>query len=327
MSKPTYTVFVNQRFPDESANELLARSLAGHKVVYSRSLTTSNLATSSHDPAIDEADVAFGQPDPAAIMAAPRLRWAHLTSAGWDRYDREDLRAAMTGRGAIVTNSSSVYEDPCAQHALSMMLAHCRQLGASFDNQRGAKGWPAGPIRRESRLLTGQKVLLLSFGAIARRLVELIAPFGCDVVAVRRRPAGDEPVKIIAEAELDQYLPLADHVVNILPGGVATQAFVNAQRLARMSPHAAFYNIGRGTTVDQDALIEALNSKRIAAAYLDVTTPEPLPPGHPLWATANCYITPHTAGGHHDEFHRLVRHFLENLKRFGEGTALRDRVI
>jgi phosphoglycerate dehydrogenase-like enzyme len=321
------TIFVNQKFPDDAANAVLKDSLARHNVVYSQSLTTSNLAASGHDPAIDSADIAFGQPDPAALLAAPRLKWAHLTSAGWDRYDRPDLRATFGQRGAVLTNSSSVYEDPCAQHALSMILAQCRQLGPSFDNQRTAKVWPAGPIRRDSRLLTGQKVLILSMGAIARRLIELLAPFGCEIVAVRRRPAGDEAVKTIANTEIDDHLPRADHVVNILPGGQATRAFVSAERLARMKPDAAFYNIGRGTTVDQVALLEALQSKRIAAAWLDVTDPEPLPPDHPLWTVPNCYITPHTAGGHHDEFERLVKHFLANLDRFTRGEALRDRVI
>jgi phosphoglycerate dehydrogenase-like enzyme len=321
------TIFVNQKFPDDAANALLKDSLAGHNVVYSQSLTTSNLAASAHDPAIESADVAFGQPDPAALLTAPKLKWAHLTSAGWDRYDRPDLRSSLGQRGAALTNSSSVYDDPCAQHALSMILAQCRQLGPSFENQRTAKGWPANAIRRNSRLLTGQKVLILSMGAIARRLIDLLAPFGCDIIAVRRRPAGDEPVKTVADTELDEHLPYADHVVNILPGGQATRLFVSAERLARMKPGAAFYNIGRGTTVDQTALLQALQSKRLAAAWLDVTDPEPLPPEHPLWTAPNCYITPHTAGGHHDEFERLVKHFLANLDRFTRGERLRDRVI
>jgi phosphoglycerate dehydrogenase-like enzyme len=321
------TIFVNQKFPDDAANALLRDSLAGHNLVYSQSITTSNLAASGHDPAIDSADVAFGQPDPAALLTTPRLKWAHLTSAGWDRYDRPDLRAALGQRGGALTNSSGVYDDPCAEHALSMILAQCRQLGPSFDNQRTGKGWPAAPIRRASRLLSGQKVLILSMGAIARRLIELLAPFGCDIVAVRRNPVGDEPVETVADTEVGDYLPKADHVVNILPGGQATRAFVSAERLARMKPTAAFYNVGRGTTVDQTALLQALESKKLAAAWLDVTDPEPLPPEHPLWTAPNCYITPHTAGGHHDEFERLVRHFLTNLERFTRGQPLRDRVI
>jgi phosphoglycerate dehydrogenase-like enzyme len=102
---------------------------------------------------------------------------------------------------------------------------------------------------------------------------------------------------------------------------------MSADRLARMKPSAVFYNIGRGTTVDQTALLEALRAGKIAAARLDVTDPEPLPPDHPLWTAPNCQITPHTAGGHAEEFHRLVGHFLTNLGRYLKGEELRDRVI
>jgi phosphoglycerate dehydrogenase-like enzyme len=327
METSPLTVFVNQKFPDEAANELLARSLYGHPVLYSNSNTTSNLAASGHDAAIDEADVAFGQPDPAAIMHAPRLNWVQLTSAGYDRYDRPDLRAALGARGAMVSNSSSVYEEPCAEHVVAMMLALARQLPASLDNQRGPKGWPDKELRRNSRLLTGQTVILLSFGAIARRVVELLAPYRMNVIAVRRKPVGDEPVRVVSESELDALLPAADHVLNILPGGQATRSFMSRQRFERIKPGSCFYNIGRGQTVDQEALLDALRSGHLAGAYLDVTDPEPLPPTHALWTAPNCHITPHTAGGHHNEFERLVRHFLGNLGRLYKGEALRDRVI
>jgi phosphoglycerate dehydrogenase-like enzyme len=94
-----------------------------------------------------------------------------------------------------------------------------------------------------------------------------------------------------------------------------------------MKPGAVFYNIGRGTTVDQDALLAALRSGKLAAAWLDVTEPEPLPDDHPLRAEANCFITPHIAGGHANEAETLVRHFLENFKRYQDGSPLLDRVM
>src|SRR4051794_20000783 len=195
MSNNRITIFVNQKFPDEAANALLTRSLAGHDVVYSKSITTSNLAASGHDSAIDSADVAFGQPDPTAVIAAPKLKWAHLTSAGYDRYDREDLRAAMAARGGRVTNSSSVYEEPCAEHLVAMMLSLARQLPASLTNQRETKAWPAAEIRKASRLLVGQTAVLLSFGAIATRVVELLAPYRMNLISVRRTPTGKEPIR------------------------------------------------------------------------------------------------------------------------------------
>src|SRR3954471_22085842 len=106
------TIFVNQTFPDDAANALLKDSLAAHRVLFAGATTTSNLAASAHDPAIDQADVAFGQPDPASVIAATKLKWVHLTSAGYDRYDRDDVRTALRSRGGALTNSSGVYEEP-----------------------------------------------------------------------------------------------------------------------------------------------------------------------------------------------------------------------
>src|SRR5688572_21473749 len=188
MARDALSVFCNQKFPDESANQALVEGVtsAGHRLVYSRSITTSNLSAAGADPAIGEADVAFGQPDPQAVIDSRRLKWVHLTSAGYDRYDRPDVRAALGARGGMLTNSSWVYEEPCAQHVFSMMLAQARRLDWAMANQAGEKGWPAAAIRRGSRLLTGQRVLILSFGTIARRLVQLLQPFGMEVVAVRR---------------------------------------------------------------------------------------------------------------------------------------------
>jgi phosphoglycerate dehydrogenase-like enzyme len=115
--------------------------------------------------------------------------------------------------------------------------------------------------------------------------------------------------------------------VNILPDNPETKAFLSAARFGEMKPGATVYNIGRGTTVDQDALVTALRAGHLRAAYLDVTDPEPLPADHPLWNTPNCYITPHTAGGFDTEQEALVSHFLANLERFTAGVGLRDRVM
>jgi phosphoglycerate dehydrogenase-like enzyme len=227
----------------------------------------------------------------------------------------------------MLTNSSWVYEEPCAEHVLAMMLSLGRRLAESVENQRGAKGWPAAALRAESNLLVGQSTLILGFGAIARRLVELLAPFSMKIAAVRRRVKGDEGVPTFTESELDRLLGEADHVVNVLPGGASTAGYLSRERLGRMKRSAVLYNIGRGGTVDQEAMIEALRERRIAGAYLDVMTPEPLPAEHALWSTPNCWITPHTAGGHRQEFMRLVEHFLNNLGRFLAGQELRDRVV
>jgi phosphoglycerate dehydrogenase-like enzyme len=146
------------------------------------------------------------------------------------------------------------------------------------------------------------------------------------VTCVRRKPTGDEGVAVVSEERTDEVLATADHVVNTLPETGKTVGMFGGRRFGTMKRGAIFYNIGRGTTVDQPALLDALRSGKLSAAYLDVTNPEPPPPDHPLWTTPNCYITPHTAGGHQDEFERLVRHFLENLRRFDRAESLVDRI-
>ncbi|HUB26558.1 MAG TPA: NAD(P)-dependent oxidoreductase, partial [Tepidisphaeraceae bacterium] len=186
--------------------------------------------------------------------------------------------------------------------------------------------WLAARIRGRSQVLEGQTILILGFGAIGRRLSEMLRPFRVKLLAVRRTVRGDEPVPTFPMTEMDRLLAEANHVVSILPGGDSTNQIIDARRLALMKPSAVFHNVGRGTTVDQSALRAALGAGQLAAAYLDVMNPEPLPPDDPLWTTPNCFITPHTAGGSDDEFERVVRHFLANLGRFVRADKLQDRV-
>jgi phosphoglycerate dehydrogenase-like enzyme len=322
------TIWTNYRFPAD-ADAQFVRGIEGHRLIRSAVMQASNLVSGPADGALAEADVALGQPDPAALIAAPRVRWVHLTSAGYDRYDTAAVRGAMKERGGQITNSGSVYDEPCAQHALAMMMGLARQLPQSLDMQRGERAWPSDLRRIESFLLTGQTAVILSYGAIARRLIELLTPFRMKIYAVRRKVRGDEGAAATAVAEKDvaSVLPLADHAINVLPGGEATRRFMDAGNFAMMKPGAIFYNIGRGGTVDQEALLAALESGRLRYAYLDVTEPEPLPAGHRLWAHPRCFITPHTAGGAADEFTRLAGHFLENLRQFERGEALVNRVV
>ena len=320
------TIWCNMQFTG-SALELLEEGTRGHELVFPEGLTTSSLAAAGRDAALAGADIAFGQPDAGSVLEIARLRWVHLTSAGYTRYDTPEFRAGAQRQGLLLSNSSSVYSEPCAEHVFAFMLANARRLDVARDVQLGDRSWPTMPIRARSRLLLGQRVVILGYGAIARRLVELLAPFSVKIAALRRRPAGDEGVEMIGEEALPGALAEADHVVNILPDNAGTRGFFSARLFDAMKPGAVFYNIGRGTTVDQEALIARLESGRLAAAWLDVTEPEPLPPGHALWKAPNCFITPHTAGGHDAEFERLVGHFLGNFERFNAGRELVDRVM
>jgi phosphoglycerate dehydrogenase-like enzyme len=312
---------------DGTALKLLKDGVAPHQIALPARPAESVLAKSDPGPALMDADIAFGQPDAAGVLHAPRLRWLQVSSAGITRYDTAEFRAASAARGLAVTNSSTVYAEPCAEHVFAFMLAQARRLPAALQS-RSTNGSPAWlELRGACTLLRNQEVLMLGFGAIAAHLLEMLRPFGMRITALRRKATGDEGVVIISAEQLPAALAKADHIVNLLPDSSSSRHFVSAPQFAAMKPGAVFYNIGRGATVDQDALVAALQSGHLAAAWLDVTEPEPLPSGHPLLSAPNCFITPHTAGGHHHETESLVRHFLENFRRFLEGDALRDRVM
>ncbi len=237
------------------------------------------------------------------------------------------MRENFRERGAALTKSSAVFAEPAAEHAVAMMLALDRQLLPNYRDQLGDRSWQMESRRAASQLLLGKTVVLLGFGTIGRRVAEMLAPFRCDIYAVRRQTRSELGVRIVPEADLTGVLARADHVVNVLPDSEATRRWVNARRLACCKRGARFYNVGRGTTVDQDALLEALRSGALGAAYLDVTEPEPLPPAHPLWSAPNCFITPHIAGGRSDQPDALVDHFLGNLAAFAQGQPLTDRAF
>lgn len=320
------TIWCNAKF-SAADTRLLQEGTQGHRLVFAADASASVLAAGRPDPSLAEADVAFGQPDARQCLTLPRLRWVEVTTAGYTRYDTPEFREAFLARGAAFSNVSQVFADPCAQHVLAMMLALGRRLLPSHRDQLGDHSWHYAERRYESRLLTGQTVVMLGFGAIGRRLAELLTPFGMKLIAVRRQTRSERGVRIVPEESLSSVLAEADHVVNILPDNAATLGYVNARRLSCCKPGARFYNVGRGTTVDDAALLEALRSGRIGEAYLDVFATEPLPPEHPFWSQPNCFVTPHTAGGRHDQDTAIVTHFLANLAAFQSGAPMTDRIV
>ncbi|MBI4625335.1 MAG: D-2-hydroxyacid dehydrogenase [Verrucomicrobia bacterium] len=322
----TLTIWCNAKF-SAAEMRLLVDGTRGHKLVISEHASASVLAAGGQDPLLPHADVAFGQPDAGQCLACGQLRWVEVTTAGYTRYDTPEFREAFLARGAAFSNVSEVFADPCAQHVLAMMLALGRRLLPSHRNQLTDRSWHYAERRYDCRLLTGQTVLMLGFGAIGRRLAQLLAPFGMTLIAVRRQTRSERGVRIIPEEKVSSTLAEADHVVNVLPDNASTRNYVNARRLSCCKPGARFYNVGRGTTVDERALLEALRSGRIGEAYLDVFETEPLPPEHALWAEPHCHITPHTGGGRHDQDEAIVRHFVRNLGAFTRGEPMVDRVI
>ncbi|MFM8357186.1 MAG: D-2-hydroxyacid dehydrogenase [Verrucomicrobiota bacterium] len=319
-------IFCDHRFNPPALSQLV-EGLAPHLLVMARRTVSSVLARAEADPGLAAADIAFGQPGLEALKGAPRLRWVHVSSAGYTRFDTDAFRAWARGRGMPLTTSSQVYAQACAEHVFAFLLAQSRSLPAALAS-RAPHGSPDWLRRRAApRTPRGERVLLLGYGTIAEHLIPLLRAFDMRIVALRRHPRGDEAVPVVTPADLGSALAGADHVISLLPDNASTRGFINRERLAAMKPGAVFYNIGRGTTVDQEALAEALHAGHLRAAWLDVTDPEPLPDGHPLWEAPNCHLTPHLAGGHHTEEEHLVAHFLDNFRRHLAGEPLLDRVV
>ncbi|MCK9793648.1 hydroxyacid dehydrogenase [Isoptericola sp. 4D.3] len=221
----------------------------------------------------------------SALGSAPGTRWVQLPSAGVDSYADAGM---FDGPGITWTSAKGAFARPVAEHALALTLASLRHL----PERARARTWgePAGTT------LFGANVLVLGAGGIARTFLDLLAPFGTRNVVVRRRA---EPVpgaeRTVTTEHLAAELAEADVVVVAAALTAETRALVGAAELAVTKPGAVLVNVARGGLVDTDALTAALASGRLGAAGLDVTDPEPLPDGHPLWDAPRALITPHTA--------------------------------
>ncbi len=238
----------------------------------------------------------------AALDAAASVEWVQLPWAGVEPY--VDLMRSR--RHLVWTCAKGVYADPVAEHALALLLAGFRHLGA----YARAGTWGRG----EGRNLFGAKVTVVGGGGIARVLVDLLAPFRCEVTVVRRSSApgagglvpggagsgvadgagGAGSVRVVTADRLHDALAGAEALVLALPLLPETRGIVGAEELALLAPGAWVVNVARGEHVDTDALLAALEAGHLGGAGLDVTDPEPLPDGHPLWARPDVIITPHT---------------------------------
>ncbi len=239
------------------------------------------------------------------------IEWVQLPWAGVEPY----LDLFDTSR--TWTCAKGAYGDDVAEMALAMMLAGRRALV----RYGRSTSWRAdGELGTN---LLGARVTIVGGGGIATNLLALLAPFGCTTTVVRRAP---EPVpgadRTVGPEELDDALADADAVVLALASTPATRGLIDARRLGLMGPEAWLVNVARGAHVVTDDLVAALRDRVIGGAALDVTDPEPLPDGHPLWSLPNCLITPHVANTSTMLAPRLAERIRENVRRRSDGRPL-----
>jgi D-2-hydroxyacid dehydrogenase (NADP+) len=256
----------------------------------------------------------------ALVTEAKKLKFIQSISAGIDQYDKEVLRK----HGIRLANAAGVNANAVAEHAIALMLALKRHLHMGRDNQ-AARRWRGmiSEIAAREDELAGKVLLIVGFGRIGARIARLAKAFEMRVLATRRDPArGAEGADaVFGHEQLPELLAQADVVVLACPLTSDTENLIDARALGLMKPSAHLINVARGRVVEEQALIEALQKRRIAAAGLDVTRDEPLPSASPLWAMPNVLITPHTAGETQAYEDRVIDLLLTNLDRLWRGEA------
>ncbi|MBU6267230.1 MAG: D-2-hydroxyacid dehydrogenase [Sphingomonadales bacterium] len=251
-----------------------------------------------------------------ATRRAGSLKWLNTLAAGVDPFPLDLLRQ----RGVVLTNGAGLNAITIAEYALMGMLVIAKGYRAVVRAQERREWLFEAPGKME---LYGSRALVVGAGGIGGRVAELLRPMGVEVTEVRRRPAS-------GVLGIDQWrgaLGGFDWVIVAVPATPDTEKMIGAAELAAMKPGAAILNFARGAVLDQDALVASLESGHTGAAFLDVTSPEPLPADHPLWGFDNVHITSHLSGRSQETlFRRSAERFLDNLGRWRRGEALVSRV-
>ncbi|HEY3502356.1 MAG TPA: 2-hydroxyacid dehydrogenase [Actinocatenispora sp.] len=270
------------------------------------------------DPPADVADVTFYvAPYGVAagrdvVPAMPALRVVQVLTAGYEHM------LPVLAPGVTLCNGRGLHDASTAEHALGLMLAAQRDLPTWVDDQRGAVWDP-----HYTRSLADSRVVLVGYGSIGKALERRLLACEASVVRVASRARPDERVHGVDE--LPELLPDADIVVLVLPDTPDTVRLFDAPLMAALPDGALVVNVGRGRTLDMDALAAETGASRLRAA-LDVTDPEPLPADHPLWTHAGVLITPHVAGGSATFYPRARKLVADQLHRFATGQELRNVV-
>ena len=233
---------------------------------------------------------------------AGNVEWVHVAAAGVDR----PLFPKLVESSAVLTNAAGVFDRPMAEWVLMCILAYVKEFFDNVEYQREHR-W----VNREVGVLEGQKALVVGAGGVGRDVAHMLGLVGMQVRGVARSRR---------EGDLAELLPEADYVICALPLTAATQGLFGAEEFALMKPTARFINVGRGASVDEEAMIAALKQGQIAGAALDVFVTEPLPSASPLWDLPNVFVSPHMSGSGFEE--RLAAQFLHNLRRWKAGRPL-----
>jgi len=268
-----------------------------------------------------DAEVIFGNVTKEVVQGTKKLKWLHTQTAGVDLYARPE-----TGLPAdvLLTNSSGAFGIGIAEHLMVLTLMLLRKMGEYGKVQAQSKWENLGRVDT----LYGKNVTVVGIGDIGGTFAARCKAMGTNVTGVSRTLRAQKPDwadAMYTIENVNEAIKDADIVALCMPGTPETAGLFDKKRLAAMKKGALLINIGRGTAIDQDALIDALNSGHISGFGTDVTTPEPLPADSPLWTMPNVIITPHTAGGDSLELiqHLIVDKFVKYLGDYVSGKSFK----
>ena len=279
-------------------------------------------------PELPDADIFVGYSLRASqLIEAKKLKWIHSTAAGVAQLMYPELRDS----GIMVTNPSGIFSVPMAEHTIGLLLALARNFPDSVRGQDRSE-WVQQPLWDKPQHLTevnGKILLIVGFGSIGHEVARRARAFDLRVWGVTRSGEGDRTLaeKIIPAKDLNTVLPEADYVLIAAPETSETKHLIGEAELARMKPGARLINVGRGSLLDEAALIRALESGKLGGAALDVTQIEPLPADNPLWKAPNLFITPHTSAVSDRLWHRETALLMELLELWFAGKELFNRSI
>jgi len=270
---------------------------------------------------IGDADAFVGDITPAEVRAGKRLQWVQVMSAGVEHVLFLSGGSDLRDSNIVLTNNKIVQGPEIADHAMAMLLMLSRRLRKYVADDEQEK-WDESQFTGIE--LRGKTAVVIGAGGIGMQIATRAWAFGMNVIAVDPEDKPFTPFisKVVKPDQLDEVVPLADVVFISAPHTEKSHKMMGAREFELMKPKSYFVAVSRGGIYDMNGLVKALDSKRLAGAGVDVTDPEPLPKGHPLWKFNNVVITPHIAGRSDRDHDRMAGTVSENIQRFIDGKPL-----
>ena len=302
---------------DPALRKELEGIFTGYKIIFNEDDNTSGIDAAT----AGNTTVILGNAKPDFVKLCPRLKWLQLRSAGANGYVDGEISQTIT-----LSCASGCYGHAVSEHMIALTVTLLKKLHLYRDEQNAGRWKDRGTVKS----IQGATVLIVGLGDIGSRYARCMKGLGAHIIGIDRLD--------YSKAEfLDEYFPAdkmeellsrADVVATIVPGTNDNAHLFGRPQLAKMKKDAVIINCGRGTTIDTEALCDALEGGALGGAGLDVTDPEPLPPGHRLWKQENALIAPHVAGAYHlpDTRRYIMELFLENARRFIKGEKLKSVV-